>query len=140
MWSSGTVHTSRQFVCYEQGFRSLHCQVTVNSTHTTHADHAGLQTADADLDSPQTNTVELSSAVCAPALVVRPQLSRIIHSRRTASATNKLIFTARRYASAGTSYGPVSVSVTSRCSIESVERVNLVLGFKASFDQSYTVF
>jgi len=33
---------------------------------------------------------------------------------------------ARRYASAGTSYGPVSVSVTSQCSVETVERIGLV--------------
>jgi len=36
---------------------------------------------------------------------------------------------ARRYASAATSYGPVSVclSVTSRCSIETAERIELAL-------------
>jgi len=52
---------------------------------------------------------------------------------------------ARRYASAVVSYGPVSVmyvclSVTSRCFIERDERINLVFGRKASFDQSYTAF
>ena len=36
-------------------------------------------------------------------------------------------FTAQRCVSAGTSYGPVSVSVTSRCSIKMVERIGLVL-------------
>ena len=50
---------------------------------------------------------------------------------------------ARHCASAGTSYGPVSVSlclsVTSRCSIKRGERTNLVFGMEASFDQSYTV-
>jgi len=48
---------------------------------------------------------------------------------------------ARRYASAGTSYGPVtvSVSVTRRCSIERDERINPPFGTEASFDQS-TVF
>jgi len=50
---------------------------------------------------------------------------------------------ARHCASAGTSYGPVSVSlclsVTSRCSIKRGERTNLVFGMDASFDQSYTV-
>ena len=53
-----------------------------------------------------------------------------------------LFLPARRYASAGTSYGPVSVclSVTSRCSIEVVGRIELVFGVDASFDQLYTVF
>ena len=31
------------------------------------------------------------------------------------------------------------LSVTSQCSIESGERINLVFGTKASFDQSYAV-
>jgi len=35
---------------------------------------------------------------------------------------------ARRYVSAGTSYSPVSVSVRSRCSIETVELIRLVFG------------
>jgi len=52
---------------------------------------------------------------------------------------------ARRYASAGTSYGPVSVclslclSVTSRSSIQTAERIELVFGMGASFDLSYSV-
>jgi len=50
---------------------------------------------------------------------------------------------ARRYASAGTIaiYGPVSVcmSVTSRCSIEKVERIGLVFGTHASFDLLHSV-
>ena len=50
------------------------------------------------------------------------------------------VLPARRYASAGTSYGPVSLSVTSRCSIEVVGRIELVFGMEASFDQSYAVF
>jgi len=41
------------------------------------------------------------------------------------------------------SYDPVSVSVclsvSSRCSIERDERMNLVFGMDASFDQSYAV-
>ena len=41
----------------------------------------------------------------------------------------------RRYASAGTSYGPVSVCRL--CSIEMAERIGLGMG--ASFDLSYTV-
>ena len=45
---------------------------------------------------------------------------------------------ARRYANAGTSYGPVSV--TGRCSIEVVGLIELVFGLQASFDQSCTVF
>jgi len=55
---------------------------------------------------------------------------------------------ARRYASAGISYDPVSVcvrmclclSVTSGCSIETGRRIELVFGFEASADQTYTVF
>ena len=51
---------------------------------------------------------------------------------------------ARRYASVGTSYGPVSVClsvyVTSRCSIKRNERINMVLGMEPFIDQSYTVF
>ena len=40
---------------------------------------------------------------------------------------------ARRYASAGTSHGLVSVSVSSWCSIEMSERIVLVFGTGASF-------
>ena len=49
---------------------------------------------------------------------------------------------ARRYASVGISYGPVSVSlsVASLYSIEVVGRIKLVFGMEASFDQSYSVF
>ena len=53
---------------------------------------------------------------------------------------------ARRYASAGTIHGPVSVSVsvclsvTSRCSIKMDKRIELVFGMEVSFDQSYAVF
>ena len=39
----------------------------------------------------------------------------------------------------GTSHGPVSVSVTSRCSIETAERIELVFGVWSSFRPSYTV-
>jgi len=54
---------------------------------------------------------------------------------------------ARRYPSAATSYRPVSVSVcisvsvsvTSRCFIETAEQTGLVFGTGASFDLSYTV-
>jgi len=42
----------------------------------------------------------------------------------------KRFLPAQRYASAGTSYGLVSVSVTSRCSIETVERIWLVLAWE----------
>jgi len=55
------------------------------------------------------------------------------------------ILPARRYASAGTSYVPVSVclsvclSDTRWSSIEIDERINVVFGMEASFDQSYTV-
>ena len=54
------------------------------------------------------------------------------------------------YASSGTSYGPVSVSlfvclclclhVTSLYSIKRKEQINLDFGIEAFFDQSYTVF
>jgi len=56
-----------------------------------------------------------------------------------------VLLPARRYASAGTSRGSVSVSVclsvTSRCSVETVERIELheVLSMVASFYFSYTV-
>jgi len=39
-----------------------------------------------------------------------------------------------------TSYGPVSVSVTSQSSVELTGRIELVFGLEASFNQSYTVF
>jgi len=51
----------------------------------------------------------------------------------------------RRYASEGTNYDPVSVSlsvclsVTSGCSIEMDGRIQLVFGMSASFDLSYSV-
>ena len=59
-----------------------------------------------------------------------------------------LVFTRATLASAGTNYSPVRVclsvsvylSVTSRCSIKRDERINVVFGMGASFDQSYTVF
>jgi len=54
--------------------------------------------------------------------------------------TAVIFLPARRYASGGTSYDPVSVSVTSRCSIETDGWNNLVFGMGASFDQSNTVF
>jgi len=44
---------------------------------------------------------------------------------------------ARRYSSAGTSYGPVSLSVclsvTSQCSIKKDGQMNMLFGMKASF-------
>ena len=55
---------------------------------------------------------------------------------------------ARRCPSAGTSYGPVSVclclsvpvSVTSRCSVKTAERIKLgFFGMEASFHLSYTI-
>ena len=52
---------------------------------------------------------------------------------------------ARRYASVATSHDPVSVclclclSVTSRCSIEMAERIELVFRMGASFHPSHTV-
>ena len=51
----------------------------------------------------------------------------------------------RRYASDGTNYDPVSLSlsvclsVTSGCSIEMDGRIQLVFGMSASFDLSYSV-
>jgi len=43
----------------------------------------------------------------------------------------------RRYASMGTSFGPVSASVTSRCSVKRDEWIHLLFGMEASFDRSY---
>ena len=70
--------------------------------------------------------------------------------RESIDFLRSLFLPARRYASAGTSYGPLSVSVSvclsvclfvaSRCSVKRAERINLVVGTRASFDQSYTVF
>ena len=40
----------------------------------------------------------------------------------------------------GTSCGPVSVSVTSWCSVETDGRIELVFGMEALVDLSYTVF
>ena len=42
-------------------------------------------------------------------------------------------FIARRCASADSSYGPVSVSVASRCSVETAERIELAISIGASF-------
>jgi len=52
-----------------------------------------------------------------------------------------MLLPARRNASADTSYGPVSVclSVTSRSSIETAERIELVFGKIVSSDLFYTV-
>ena len=56
---------------------------------------------------------------------------------------NKQYLPALRYAGAGTGYGPVSVclsvSVTSRSSVETDERIELVYSLGASFRLSYTV-
>jgi len=58
---------------------------------------------------------------------------------------NKQYLLALRYAGAGTSYGPVSVclsvsvSITSRSSVETDERIELVYSLGASFRLSYTV-
>jgi len=52
------------------------------------------------------------------------------------------IFTARCYASAVVAIGlclSVRLSVTSRCSIETTERIELFFGMQASFHPSYTV-
>jgi len=46
----------------------------------------------------------------------------------------------RGYAHADTSYGPVSVSVTSRSFVELTGWIELVFGLEASFNQSFTVF
>ena len=61
--------------------------------------------------------------------------------RESIDFLRSLFLPARRYASAGTSYGPLSVClfVASRCSVKRAERINLVVGTRASFDQSYTV-
>jgi len=47
---------------------------------------------------------------------------------------------ARFYAHADTSYGPVSVSVTSRSFVELTGWIELVFGLEACFNQSFTVF
>ena len=71
--------------------------------------------------------------------------STLIGVQFSSRAVNTPVVPARCYASAGTSYGPVSVSVclsvsvTSRCSIETVERIWLFFGMGASFHLSYTV-
>ena len=58
---------------------------------------------------------------------------------------NKQYLLALRYAGAGTSYGPVSVclsvsvSITSRSSVETDERIELVYSLGASFRLSCTV-
>ena len=54
--------------------------------------------------------------------------------------TYTLFTRATLFYSAGTSYGPVSVSVTIRSFIEAAERIGLGFGIGASFDLSYTVF
>ena len=51
------------------------------------------------------------------------------------------MITARCYASAVLAMGlSVCLSITSRCSVELVGRIELVFGMEASFDQPYTVF
>jgi len=56
-----------------------------------------------------------------------------LHKILCCNFTKLRFLPARRYASAGTSYGPVSVclsvclSVTSRCSIETAKRIGMVL-------------
>jgi len=73
---------------------------------------------------------------------MKKNLNRLRFVRVTAMSLVSLFLPARRYASAGTSYGPVSVylSVTSRCSIERNERINFVFRMYAFFKQFYTVF
>ena len=62
-----------------------------------------------------------------------PTVADSVHTARR----DQTVFPARRYASAGTSYSPVSVClrlfVWCRCSIEKNERINLVFGMEAFF-------
>ena len=74
-------------------------------------------------------------------------VASIVNLNRATMVAKRVHFLpARRYASAGISCVPVSVclylsvSVTSRCSIETDGRIDLVFGMMSSFDQSYAVF
>jgi len=65
----------------------------------------------------------------------------VLRSARVFFSSFSYFLPARRYASAGISYDPVSVclSVTSWCSVEMRGRIELVFGKWTSFDLSYTV-
>ena len=83
-------------------------------------------------------------------LTVPPEFTRLKRLKQKAERDlgwlSHTFLPARRHASAGTSYDPVSVSasvclsVTSRCSIEMDGRIELVFGVQASIDLYYTVF
>jgi len=64
----------------------------------------------------------------------------VLRSARVFFSSFSYFLPARRYASAGISYDPVSVclSVTSWCSVEMRGRIELVFGKWTSFDLSYT--
>jgi len=78
-----------------------------------------------------------------PISPINQSVSRFNHTEEKIGLLIKCqaqIFTARCYASAVLAMGLCpSVSVTSRCSIETDERIGLVFGMGASFDLSYTV-
>ena len=79
---------------------------------------------------------------------VRAKDGREMYTVLRSACRYDCLLPARRYASAGTIYGPVYVSVCvyvclsviSRCSIERDERFNLLFGMAASFDQCCAVY
>jgi len=77
-----------------------------------------------------TGIISVSRAICQlhrrTSRLYRPAAEQKLHTTLNGPDRN-LFLSARRYASAGTSYGPVSVSATIRCSVETVERIKLVL-------------
>jgi len=115
------------------------CHFRWSSDHDDHASHStGLSTALKCTHGTDRLTEDGPQQCIMPPTDVRED------SEITLAWNDMPILPARRYASAGSSYGPVSAclcpSVTSRCSVETDGRNNLGFGMGASIDQSYTVF
>ena len=75
-----------------------------------------------------------------PKTVTRQRHDCDLHPGPSALESSTLTTRLLRHPSVGTSYDLCPLlSVTSRCSIKRNERINLLYGMEASFDQSYTV-
>jgi len=132
-------------MCSERGFyftavvccrRSLHILLRVNMIRSKFANMSGPYAS--WLFAPWCRIIVCFLVVAVTALFSdwRPRFTHVCWILFTYT----LFTRATLFYSAGTSYGPVSVSVTIRSFIEAAERIGLGFGIGASFDLSYTGF